>query len=140
MRKPLSLEMAMFDVLSQEERTEFYRDAIRRAHAARADAVRALFRVFKRRFRRQPLIARAAMSAAATIAIVLALGAILPEPASARVGSVSIGHVAPSHVQVGARVHIDVKPRITPNNEVKKVIYCKVVPDSGYHHKGCTPW
>jgi hypothetical protein len=71
---PLPLEMATFDVLSQEERTEFYRDAIRRAHAARADAVRALFRVFKRRFHRQPLMTRAAMSSAAVFAVALSLG------------------------------------------------------------------
>jgi hypothetical protein len=75
--EPFPLEMATFDVLSQEERTEFYRDAIRRAHAARADAVRALFRVFKRRFHRQPLMTRAAMSSAAVFAVALSLGVVI---------------------------------------------------------------
>lgn len=58
MRKPMPLEMAMFDDMSQEERTQFYRDAVRRAHAERAEAVKILFRVVARRLRR-PRLARA---------------------------------------------------------------------------------
>jgi hypothetical protein len=77
LREPLPLEMATFGLLSQAERTEFYRHAIRRAHAARADAVRALFRVFKRRFHRQPLMTRAAMSSAAVFAVTLSLGVVI---------------------------------------------------------------
>jgi hypothetical protein len=79
MRKPIPLEMTTFDLsdLSQEERTEFYREAIRRAHAARSDAVRALLRTIAKRFRRQPLLARAAASSAVILAVVISLGMIL---------------------------------------------------------------
>jgi len=79
MRKPIPREMATFDLsdVSQEERTEFYREVIRRAHAARSDAVREIFRAMAKRFRRQPLLARAAASSAVILAVVVSLGMIL---------------------------------------------------------------
>lgn len=94
MRPVNPLEMAARDInaLSHEERMDIYRDAIRNAHAARSDAIRELFRAMARCFERQPLLTRA-LAAAAVLAIVIALGAIVFEPASARVASGSIGHV-----------------------------------------------
>jgi hypothetical protein len=79
MRRPIPLEMATFDLsdLSQEERTEFYRAAVRRAHAERAEAVRVLFRLLRQRFRQQPLMARAAISSAAAFAVALSLGVVI---------------------------------------------------------------
>ena len=89
---PLELAARDINTLSQEERTIFYREAIRSAHAARSDAIRELFRAMARCFERQPLLTRA-LAAAAVLAIVIALGATVFEPASARVASGSIGHV-----------------------------------------------
>ncbi len=79
MRRPYPLEMATFDIsdLSQEERTELHRDAIRYAHAARSEAVRELFRAAAKHFRRQPVLARAAASSAAILAVVISLGMVL---------------------------------------------------------------
>lgn len=77
MRTPIPLEMAAFDALSQEERTEFYREAIRRAHAARADAVRELFRAVATRLGEQPVLARAAASSAAVFAAVVAVSVMI---------------------------------------------------------------
>lgn len=95
MRPVNPLEMAARDInaLSHEERMDIYRDAIRNAHAARSDAIRELFRAMARCFERQSLLTPALADSAAVLAIVIALGATVFEPASARVASGSIGHV-----------------------------------------------
>lgn len=89
-----AIDFATFDIsrLSQEERTELYRDAIRRAHAARAAAIGNLFRALGKRFERQPLLTRALVDSAAVLAMAIALAATLSAPVSARMQSVSIEH------------------------------------------------
>ncbi len=91
------MEGRFFDIhaLSQAGRAELRRDAARRAHAGRSDAVRGLFRASANRFRRpQPLI-RALMSSAAIVVAVVAIGAtLLSAPVSARIGIVSIGYMS----------------------------------------------
>ena len=76
MRQFTAREMAAFDInaLSQEDRTRFYREAIRSAHAARADAVRGMFRTIAKRLERHPLLRRALIGSAVVLAMVIALG------------------------------------------------------------------
>jgi hypothetical protein len=94
MRPVNPLELALdINALSQEQRAIFYREAIRRAHAARSDAIRELFRTTATYFAHQSLLTRALVDSAAVLAVVIALGATLFEPASAGVASGSIGHV-----------------------------------------------
>lgn len=100
--KPLNArEMASFDInllshdinaLSQEERTRFYRDAIRKAHAARSEAVREMFRIVAEGLARRPLLMRALIDSAAALVMVIALAATASEPLSPRL--VSIGHIS----------------------------------------------
>ena len=93
--KPLTaIEMASFKInaLPQEERTRFYRNAIRNAHAARADAVRELFGIAAKRLERHPLVMRALIDSAVALVLVIAFVATMPEPISNRI--VSIGHVS----------------------------------------------
>jgi len=117
-----AIDFATFDInaLSLAKRTEFYRDAVRRAHAARADAVRGLFRASKNRFRRQQVLIRAlACSAAVLVAAISIDTMLLSAPVSARLGIVSIGYMStPGPVHAASRIASDVKPRITPNKQV----------------------
>jgi hypothetical protein len=85
-------DFAIFDIksLSQDERTEFYRDAIRRAHQARAAAVSEWLRALARLFERRPLLTRALADSAAVLAMALAIAATVSAPVSARMQSASI--------------------------------------------------
>jgi hypothetical protein len=89
-----AIDFATFDInaLSQGERTEFYRDAIRRAHQARAAAVSAWLRTLARQFERRPLLTRALADSAAVLAMALAIAATVSAPVSARMQSASIEH------------------------------------------------
>ena len=89
-----AIDLATFDIkaLSQDERTEFYRDAIRRAHKARAAAVSGLFRALARQFERRPLLTRALADSAAVLAMAIALAATVSAPVSARMQSASIDY------------------------------------------------
>jgi hypothetical protein len=87
-------DFATFDInaLSQDERTEFYRGAIRRAHRMRSEAIRDLFRAMMERLERRPLLTRALADSAAVLAIALAVAATVFAPVSARMQSASIEH------------------------------------------------
>jgi hypothetical protein len=89
-----AIDFATFDInaLSQDERTKFYRDAIRRAHQARAAAVSEWLRALARQFERRPLLTRALVDSAVVLAMVIALAATVSEPVSARMQSASIEH------------------------------------------------
>ncbi len=83
MRQFTAREMAAFDInaLSQEERTAFYRHAIRSAHAARSEAMRGMFAAIAKRLERHPLLTRALIDSAVVLAMVIALGLTAFEPA-----------------------------------------------------------
>ena len=87
-----AIDFATFDInaLSQEERTEFYRDAIRGAHNARATAVNELFRALARQFERRPLLTRALADSAAVLAMAFAVAATVSAPVSAHMQSAAI--------------------------------------------------
>ena len=89
-----AIDLATFDIraLSQEERTQFYRDAIRGAHKARAAAVSGLFRALARQFDRWPLLTRALANSTAVLAMALAVAATVSAPVSARMQSASIDY------------------------------------------------
>ena len=88
-----AIDFATFDIkaLSQDERTEFYRGAIRRAHRARAEALNELFPALARQFERRPLLTRALVDSAAVLAMAIAFAATVSEPVSAHMQSASIG-------------------------------------------------
>ena len=88
-----AIDVTTFDIsaLTQEGRTELYRDAIRRAHAARAAAIGDFFRALAKRFERQPLLTRALVDSAAVLAMAFAVAATVSKPVSAHMQSVSIG-------------------------------------------------
>jgi hypothetical protein len=87
-------DFATFDIsaLSQDERTEFYRGAIRRAHRMRSEAIRDLFRAVMERLEGRPLLTRALVDSAAVLAMAIAVAATLSAPVSARMQSASIEH------------------------------------------------
>ncbi len=129
MRPVNPLEMAALDInaLSQEERTIVYREAKRRAHVMRSDAVRELFRAAASCFERQPLLTRALVDSAAVLAVVIALGAMISEPVSARMASVS----------VTSDYSVEGKPRVTAYGQAKKAIYCNGIIGAEFRHRGC---
>ncbi|HKY86188.1 MAG TPA: hypothetical protein VJL90_05465 [Pseudorhodoplanes sp.] len=96
MGKPDATDFGTFDIsaLSQDERAEFYRDAIHRAHKARGAAVSEWLRALARQFERRPLVTRALADSAAVLAMVLAVAATVSAPVSARMQSASIEHSA----------------------------------------------
>jgi hypothetical protein len=116
--KPLNaFETAPFDLnaLSQGECTALYREATRIGRRERSKAVRDLFLAAAQSLRGRPLLVRAFVDSIAVLVMTIALGAMMADPAAARIASRAIDHV---HAK-------------------KNAVYCNTIDGMAGERRGC---